>query len=224
MITDVLSNDANRQITYGAGSNLNIPGWRVATKTGTSEPYEQHGRSATRGPSGITPDIAVGVWVGNSDNSPMVNIFSTTIAGATWHDVIVAALEGKTPRDFVKPAGIVEATVCVPSGIVKTPQMNCPTVTGMFAQDALSKQTPNWWGGQLIGSPGNPAQIPEEITGWKRTLAQEYQRSGTGAAPRPANANPPPQLPPPNQPPPPQAAPTPQPTIRPVPTPKPRGR
>src|SRR5438105_2221429 len=153
MITDVLSNDENRQITYGRGSNLNIPGWRVATKTGTSEPYENSKAIGDTWTFGYTPNIAVGVWVGNSDNTPMVNIFSTTIAGATWHDVIVAALAGKTPVDFVKPPGIVTATVCVPSGLRAVPGSNCPTVTGTFAQDALDKQADDWWGGQKLAGP-----------------------------------------------------------------------
>ncbi len=187
MITDVLSNDENRQITYGRGSNLNIPGWRVAAKTGTSEPYENSRLIGDTWTFGYTPDIAVGVWVGNSDNSPMVNILSTTIAGATWHDVIVQALAGKTPRDFVKPDGIVTATVCVPSGIKWTPGMNCPTVTGTFAQEALDQQTDDWWGGQKLGGPlpldARAAKVPAEITGWKRYLADEYLRSYRGTAP-----------------------------------------
>ncbi len=208
MITDVLSTDANRQITYGAGSNLNIPGWRVATKTGTSEPYENSKAIGDTWTFGYTPDVAVGVWAGNSDNSPMVNIFSTTIAGATWHDVIIAALEGKTPRDFAKPDGIVEATVCVPSGIIRKPEMKCPSVTGTFALDALAKQNDHWWGGQDVGSTPDPLKIPAEITGWKLQLAQEYLRSyGTRPAPpRPASppqtdAPPPPVVPPAAQPP-----------------------
>lgn len=203
MITDVLSTDANRQITYGVGGSLNIPGWRVATKTGTSEPYEGKKLIGDTWTFGYTPDIAVGVWVGNSDNKPMVNIFSTTIAGATWHDVMVAALDGKAPHDFVKPDGIVEATVCVPSGLVAKPDSNCPTVHGLFAEEALKQQTDRWWGGQTVGSLTTGAangRIPEEITGWKRTLAEEYLRmyrgNIVGAPPRQEPPAPPPQAPP----------------------------
>jgi membrane peptidoglycan carboxypeptidase len=224
MITDVLSTDANRQITYGVGSSLNIPGWRVAAKTGTSEPYVDSHKIGDTWTFGYTPDIAVGVWVGNSDNSPMDNIFSTTIAGATWHDVIVEALQGLTPRDWPKPDGIVQATVCVPSGIVKQPGMNCPSITGMFAADALARQNDHWWGGQPVGQTitGNNANsIPEDITGWKRYLADEYAssyRSSGMPAPRsPAPTAPPaPGAPAPAAPP--QAAPPPQPTPAPAPT------
>lgn len=179
MITDILSNDANRQITYGRGSNLNIPGHRVAVKTGTSEPYEKSKLIGDTWTFGYTPGIAVGVWVGNSDNAPMTNILSTTIAGSTWRDTIIAALEGKEARDWVKPAGIIEATVCVPSGLRPVQGQSCPTVKGLFAEQALSRNDVAWWGGQELTSPvpSDPRTIPAEITGWKRTLAEEYLRS-----------------------------------------------
>ena len=81
------------------------------------------------------------------------------------------------------------ATVCVPSGIVKPANSNCPSVTGLFAADALAKQQNNnaWWGGQqLPGAESISARlsgIPSGITGWKLYLAQEYLRSYGGARP-----------------------------------------
>lgn len=177
MITDILSNDANRRVTYGAGSNLNIPGHRVAAKTGTSEPYEGNKLIGDTWTFGYTPDIAVGVWVGNSDNTPMVNIFSTTIAGRTWHDTFVAALEGRPARDWVKPPGLEEATVCVPSGKRVTKEVKCPTsVKGIFATKALDRDQDRWWGGQDVDAGQDPNKIPPEITGLKRSLAEEYMR------------------------------------------------
>ncbi len=186
MITDILSTDANRQITYGRGSNLNIPGHRVAVKTGTSEPYEKSKLIGDTWMLGYTPGIAVGVWVGNSNNEPMTNILSTTIAGSTWHDTITFALEGKEPRDWVKPAGIVEATVCVPSGLRPVQGQSCATVTGLFAEQALTRNDDAWWGGQPLSSPAdvNARSIPAEITGFKRTLAEEYLRSYRGGSGR----------------------------------------
>ncbi|HEY7802372.1 MAG TPA: transglycosylase domain-containing protein [Dehalococcoidia bacterium] len=207
LISNVLSTDSNRQITYGVGSNLNIPGYHVAAKTGTSAPYtDQPSLIGDTWTYGYTPDVAVGVWVGNSDYKPMVNIVSTTIAGATWHDVIVDALKTvPVHHDFVEPPGIVTATVCVPSGIVKPANSNCPSVTGLFAVDALAKQNNNnaWWGGQqLPGAESISARlsgIPSGITGWKLYLAQEYLRSYGGARPTgPAsqvNLGPAPRLP-----------------------------
>ncbi|MBF6599968.1 MAG: penicillin-binding protein [Dehalococcoidia bacterium] len=193
LITNVLSNDVNRQITYGVGSSLNIPGYQVAAKTGTSEPFPNSKAIGDTWTYGYTPDVAVGVWVGNSDYKPMINILSTTIAGATWHSVMVAALNAAPERrPFVQPPGIVTATVCVPSGIVKPPNSTCPSVTGLFAADALAKQANNdaWWGGQqLPGAVPITARlsgIPAGITGWKLYLAQEYLRTlGTSRQPTP---------------------------------------
>jgi membrane peptidoglycan carboxypeptidase len=209
MITDILSKDENRQITYGRGSNLNITGHRVAVKTGTSEPYDQEDEKKKKliGDTwtiGYTPEFAVGVWVGNSDNTPMVNIFSTTIAGNTWHNVMTKALEGKPARDWVKPAGIVEATVCVPSGAIVHKDTRCRSVKGDFALSALGQQTAEWWGGELLPRARTEKDLstaPPELSEWRAYLAKEYLRvygggSGGGsqrpqapaAAPPPSDA------------------------------------
>jgi len=196
MITDILSDDDNRAETFGYDSVLNIPGWRAAAKSGTSEPFEVDADEArlTRPTSdtwsvGYTTDVAVGVWIGNSDNSRMRNMYSTTIAAPLWHDVMLAALDGKTPRDFVRPDGLVEATVCVPSGWRATSGARCPTVTGLFAEDALARQTEATWGGESITSVAAgdlcATCIPEEITDWKRYLAQEYLRNYSTTSQRP---------------------------------------
>lgn len=196
MITDILSKDENRQITYGRGSNLNIAGHRVAVKTGTSEPYDQEDPKKKKliGDTwtiGYTPDIAVGVWVGNSDNTPMVNIFSTTIAGVTWHNVMTKALEGRPARDWVKPAGIVETSVCVPSGIIVQKDTRCRSVKGAFSLAALAQQTADWWGGELLGrerTTKDLTSVPEELLEWRAYLAKEYLRvygGGGGGSPRP---------------------------------------
>ena len=182
MISDILSKDENRTITYGRGSNLNVPGHLVAVKTGTSEPFTNKKLIGDTWAIGYTPDIVVGVWVGNSDNTPMVNIFSTTIAGRTWHDVMVAALEGRPAREFLRPAGIVEATLCVPSGRPKRPEEHCNAVTGMFAAAAIHHEEEDWWGGQQLISASTsstkPGIIPLGVEGWKRKLAEEYLRYG----------------------------------------------
>ena len=127
---------------------------------------------------------------------------------------------------FVRPPGVVKATVCVPSGIIYKPGMSCPTVTGDFALDALAKQNPNWWGGQQVSGvvPANSNAIPGDINGWKRYLADEYIRSFHGAAPaQPAVRNTSPAPAPPQRPPAaaPPAPPAPPPA---APRPAPRGR
>jgi membrane peptidoglycan carboxypeptidase len=118
------------------------------------------------------------VWIGNSDNSRMKNMYSTTIAAPLWHDVIMEALKGKAPENFVRPDGLVEATVCVPSGLPVRPDIKCPTVTGLFAADALAVQGSDHWGGEkldgLVSADLCSTCIPSQIEGWKRYLANEY--------------------------------------------------
>ncbi len=194
MISSILSNDDNRKMIFGSGSVLNIPGIQAAVKSGTSEPFDVDPVTAEQTlPTddtwsvGYTPDITVGVWIGNSDNSRMQNMYSTTIAAPLWHEVMVAALAGKTPHNFVDPGGLVEATVCVPSGLRATPDMHCPTVTGLFAQDALDRESSDHWGGEqlnpLVSEDTCATCIPSEITGWKRYLAMEYLNRFGGSYP-----------------------------------------
>ncbi len=96
MITDILSRDA---INW---SQLNIDR-PAATKTGTSEEFRDSLLM------GYTPDLAVGVWMGNADNEAMKKgTFSRHGAGPMWQGFMEEAHAhlGLPPRSFVKPASI----------------------------------------------------------------------------------------------------------------------
>ena len=60
LISDILSDNAARSPTFG--SSLNIPGRKVAVKTGSTD--NNHDAWTI----GYTPSITVGVWVGNNEN------------------------------------------------------------------------------------------------------------------------------------------------------------
>ncbi|MGC1380953.1 MAG: PBP1A family penicillin-binding protein [Candidatus Baltobacteraceae bacterium] len=53
---------------------------------------------------GFTPDLAVAVWLGNDDYSPMVESYGGNIPARIWARFMRAALAGKPPRDFPFPA------------------------------------------------------------------------------------------------------------------------
>ena len=73
----------------------------AAAKTGTSEEFRD---SLVMG---YTPDRAVGVWMGNADNTPMAEgTFSFAGAGPMWKQIMEAAHEGIEPHDFVVPKGV----------------------------------------------------------------------------------------------------------------------
>jgi membrane carboxypeptidase/penicillin-binding protein len=101
IMSRVLSDNHARQITFGLNSLLNIPGRSVAVKTGTTD--DQRDNWAI----GWTPQVVVGVWVGNNDNSKMTTVASG-VSGATpiWRRSILAALEGKPVVEFRMPSGI----------------------------------------------------------------------------------------------------------------------
>ena len=109
-MSDILSDPSAQCITFGCGG-LNIPGHRVAVKTGTSEPYDPKGPDAGKiGETwafGFTPDYAVGVWAGNSDNQPIVNIYSTSISFRAMRDILLAAYDGRPSTPFPRPGGFV---------------------------------------------------------------------------------------------------------------------
>ena len=147
LITDILSDSQAQCQTFGCGG-ITIPGMKVGVKTGTSEPFDPEGPNAGKiGETwafGYTPDIVVGMWAGNADNSPIVNIFSTTISFRTMRDVLAAAYDGRQATAFERPAGLVEGTVCVPSGLKPTSLCGL-TSKDLFVADSLPEEDDTWW-------------------------------------------------------------------------------
>jgi membrane peptidoglycan carboxypeptidase len=146
LIFDILSDSQARCITFACG--ISVPGYRVAVKTGTSEPFDPEGPNAGKiGETwafGYTPDLVVGIWAGNTAGEPIVNIFSTSISFRTMSDVMVAAYAGRPQTPYPRPAGVVEETVCVPSGLKPTPLCG-RTTKDLFAKDKVPTQEDNWW-------------------------------------------------------------------------------
>jgi len=117
LITSILSDRQARCPAFGCPNSLELSR-PAAAKTGTTNDY----RDAWT--IGYTPDLVVGVWVGNSDNSEMVNLPGSLGAAPIWHDFMEAALQGRPVRNFVRPEGIVEMEICADSGT--QPSQYCP--------------------------------------------------------------------------------------------------
>jgi membrane peptidoglycan carboxypeptidase len=110
LITDILSDDVARRPAFGPGSALEI-GRPAAVKTGTTTDWRDNWTI------GYTPDLAVGVWVGNADNTPMQGVSGVTGAAPIWHDFMRGVLRGAPARDFPRPDGLVRVEVCADSGL-----------------------------------------------------------------------------------------------------------
>lgn len=109
IVTDVLSDASARAPGFGRDSVLELP-FPVAVKTGTSKGYRDNWAI------GFTREVTVAVWVGNFDGSPMVRSSGVTGAAPLFHDVMLAAMRGRSPAPLVDRAGLVEREVCALSG------------------------------------------------------------------------------------------------------------
>jgi penicillin-binding protein 1A len=92
----VLSDNKARVPTFGANSALYIPGYDVAAKTGTTN------NDKDAWTLGYTPDIAVGVWVGNNDNKPTKG-GGSALAGPIWNKFMNVVLKNLPNDQFEKP-------------------------------------------------------------------------------------------------------------------------
>ncbi len=117
LISDILSDNLARAPTYTTHSILQI-GRPAAVKTGTTTDFRDNWTV------GYTPNLVVGVWVGNADNSPMNNISGVSGAGPIWHQFMRTVLRGQPELEFERPTGLVEVEICSLSGLLPTP--DCP--------------------------------------------------------------------------------------------------
>ncbi len=103
MLTHILSDNAARSAAFGPNSMLNIPGYQVAVKTGTSDLKKDNWTF------GYTPSYTVGVWVGNNDNTPMNEYLASGLSGAApiWNQIMVNLLEGTTAENFEVPSDVI---------------------------------------------------------------------------------------------------------------------
>ncbi len=99
-ITEILSDSQARMKAFGFNENLNLEGQQVAVKTGTSYNHRDNWTV------GYTSSVAVGVWVGHADGSPMDPFQATTgasNAAPLWHLAMEAAIKGNPERVVFNP-------------------------------------------------------------------------------------------------------------------------
>lgn len=112
-IADVLSDPVARA-PLGENNLFDFPGHDVAVKTGTTNNY----RDAWT--IGFTPNIVVGAWAGNNDNTPMVRRVSGFIIGPAWAEFMRYALTRLPQEPFVR-AEVPPTTKPVLNGVWQTP-------------------------------------------------------------------------------------------------------
>jgi len=193
LITDILSDNLARAPSFGEGSALRLSR-PAAAKTGTTTDWRDNWTV------GYTPDLVVGVWAGNADNSPMNHVSGVTGAAPIWHDLMEELLKGVPQREFVEPDGMTRVEVCADSGLRPAEEqrsggadeqgagrwpVRCPhTITELFIAGTEPARSDDWhWTYTLDTRNGllaGPDCPPEFTTQERYTLypaeAQDWVR------------------------------------------------
>lgn len=126
----------------------------AAVKTGTTNDFKDNWTL------GYTTDYVMGVWTGNDNGQPMVNVTGVQGAAPIWHDSMLLAEQGHPIRDFTDPGGLERATVTYSDGV---------QTTDLFLPGTVPTSAPSQQG----NPPGQPApQRPSPIKATPR--AQPY--------------------------------------------------
>lgn len=137
LISSILSDNTARAPIFG--SSLTVPGKTAAVKTGTTD----NQRDAWT--IGYTPQLAVGVWVGNNNNAVMKN-GGSVMGGPIWVNTMRQALASVKDTPFTPPSGVIQKPVCYGNG------------------GLASASGPNTYNEYFLSSalPSNTCQVQEE--------------------------------------------------------------
>lgn len=111
IISDILSDNSARSLTFGPVNGLIIPNYQVAVKTGTTNEMKDNWAV------GWTPNLLTVAWVGNNDSTPMGRVASG-VSGATpiWRRIMMTGVVKRPKEDFPIPDKIVSVEVDKLSG------------------------------------------------------------------------------------------------------------
>jgi membrane peptidoglycan carboxypeptidase len=101
-LLSVMGDPGARMATFGPNTPLNLDRPHMV-KTGTTDDYRDTWTV------GCIPQVCIGVWMGNTNNDPMVKTSSSLTAGRVWADMMQALIERKhwPPTEWPRPDGIV---------------------------------------------------------------------------------------------------------------------
>lgn len=184
LVTDMLSDADARQAIFGANPNMLVAGHPAAVKTGTTNDYRD---AAT---AGYSTQIAAAVWVGNADNTPMVDVPGSRGALPIWHAAmeIAHAQIAAEPVPFERPPGLVDVEIDPLSGLLPGPYSPDPVSevfiagTEPFGSDDLHVPLLIHGPSGKLAGPDAPAEeieervavvLPPEAWAWQQDLAAD---------------------------------------------------
>jgi membrane peptidoglycan carboxypeptidase len=108
VVSQMLSDAANRAMIFGRSTPLSLAGRRAAAKTGTTDGFTDAWTV------GYTPSLSTAIWIGNADFKPMaVGSDGMVVAAPAWHQFMEGALDqlGRGDEWFAQPAEVHEQPV-----------------------------------------------------------------------------------------------------------------
>ncbi|MEM7133757.1 MAG: transglycosylase domain-containing protein [Chloroflexota bacterium] len=179
LMADIMSDDVARSPAFGANTALTLPERRVAAKTGTTNGFKDNWTM------GFTPQLTVGVWVGNTDNESMKNVTGLSGAAPIWNGVMAKYHDGEPDLWYERPPSLTTRAICTPSGLL--PTEFCPGSRQRYETFVAGTEptlSDDIWQpfdidletGQLAG-PGTPPErreirvyeiLPQEAADWVR--------------------------------------------------------
>jgi membrane peptidoglycan carboxypeptidase len=162
LTNDILADTEARWPAMGRSNVLELSR-PAAAKTGTTNDFVDSWAV------GYTPQRVVGVWVGNSDATPMVNTSGLIGAAPIWHAVMEYAHRDLPVQRWERPPGIREVVVCEISGLLPTEY--CPTRKEIFIAGTEPTQVDNMFrpfqinntNGLLATVYTDPALVEERV-------------------------------------------------------------
>jgi len=170
-INSILSDNTARTPIFGANSPLYLPGYQVAAKTGTTQDFIDGWTM------GYTPFAVVGVWTGNSDNSPTKDE-GVGIAAPIWNKVMKKIVEESPIENFTAPDPVTNRN---------------PAILGTLPAEDINTILYYVDKNNILGpQPTNPSADPQYllwqmgINNWLIKTGQ-YQNSNTNIPSTPTN-------------------------------------
>lgn len=103
IISSILSDGKARAEIFGNMLTISRP---AAVKTGTTQSYRD-GWTV-----GYTPNLTVGIWIGNNDNAPMDRLPASQGAAPLWRTLMEQYSANLPQEEFIPPDGLTSKYMC----------------------------------------------------------------------------------------------------------------
>lgn len=157
IISSIISNDANRTVSFTPNGPLNLADRKAAAKTGTTDNFKD---ALT---AGYTPDLVSIFWVGdildNNHHMQGARTDGVYVAAPAWHDYMTSAL-ANVPASWYNPPGNVQQA-SDGSWFLK----DATKVQPLPNDNPQASPSP---GATDAGNSGNPSAGPIEVGGGGR--------------------------------------------------------